>query len=150
MIENSPIDISNTDTRSTELSSPVKVAEHALSAALEQKALDGVIYDVRGKSSIAEFIMIASGTSSRHVKGVADRIKDNLLELGINIQRTDGYEDGEWIVLDYGDVIVHIFYEPKRQEYRFDDLLKKADKLPLPEELFKQVRSLKTGLHNLA
>jgi len=126
-----------------------KVAESALSGALSQKALDAVIYDVRGKSSITDYIMIASGTSGRHVKGISDRVNETLSSLGQSCQHTDGYEEGEWVVLDYGDVIIHIFYEPKRQEYRFDELLKSSEKLPLPEELYRQVRSLKTGMHDL-
>lgn len=126
-----------------------KLAELLVEFAINQKALDAIVFDVREISSIAQYIIVASGTSTRHVKGIIDKIKEGALTSGIAPERIDGYQEGEWVVMDYADVIVHLFYEPKRQEYRFDELLKNAERLDLDPELFSEIRTLKTGMHQL-
>ena len=126
-----------------------ELAKKVIEFALEQKSLDTVGFDVTKVSNIANFIVIASGTSSRHVKGIADKIESNLVKYNQHPIRTDGYDEGEWIVMDFGDVIVHLFYEPKRQYYELDALMNSAEKLVLNEELTSQIRNLKTGMHSL-
>jgi ribosome-associated protein len=120
-----------------------------INLAIDQKALDTVGFDVQAVSSIAKYIVITSGTSSRHVKGICDNIKNGLENMNINVSRFDGYDEGEWVVLDYDDIIVHIFYEPKRQYFQFDSLMNSAEKLELDDDLMKKVRQFKTGLHAL-
>lgn len=138
----------NSNQKKIEISSE-QVANHIIELALDQKALDTVGFDVHKVSSLAKFIIIASGTSSRHVKGIADKIKDGLEPFDIHPSRTDGYDEGEWVVIDYDDIIVHLFFEPKRQYYEFDALMNGAEKLVLSQELKEQVRQFKTGLHQL-
>ena len=67
-------------------------------------------------------------------------------ELGEEPNSMTGYEQAEWVLLDYGDLVVHIFYEPTRQHYRFDELWRKAAPLSLGEELEMQARKLRTGM----
>ena len=114
-------------------------------AAVDQKGLD-----VRGlelDSDIADYFVIVSGTSERHVKGIADRIKKSLEEAGEPVHRINGYEQGEWVLLDYGDLVVHVFYEPMRQHYGLDDLWSDKSILIEPdEELQKNMRKLRTGI----
>jgi ribosome-associated protein len=129
---------------------PCDLAQDVLEFMLEIKALDAVIYDVQETSSISKYVAIASGTSVRHVKGIVDNAKEQLVKKGIHPERIDGYQEGEWIVMDYSDVIVHVFYEPKRQYFKIDELFENSKKLKLNEELHSRVRSLKTGMHSLA
>ncbi len=125
------------------------LSNRIIELALTQKSLDAVGYDVREISSIAKFIIVISGTSTRHVKGIADKLKLGTLQFGLAPTRVDGYESGDWIILDYDDVIAHVFFEPQRQYYQFDSLLDGAPKLELSDELKKQQRQFKTGLHSL-
>lgn len=123
------------------------ITNKVIESALSQKSLDTVAYDVSKISNIARCLIIASGTSFRHVKGICDKIKLELERDNISPTRIDGYEDGEWIVMDFDDIIVHLFFEPKRQYYEFDSLFIGAEKIDLPDDLKSQARQLKTGLH---
>lgn len=123
------------------------LAKKIVELCLFQKSLDTVAYDVSSVSNIAKIVIIASGTSNRHVKGISDKIMSGLKDIHTEPSRIDGYDDGEWIVLDYDDVIVHLFFEPKRQYYEFDSLFIGAEKIELPEVLRTKARQFKTGLH---
>jgi ribosome-associated protein len=92
------------------------------SAAIDKKALDIVIYDLRKISSIADIFMICSGTSSRQVQAIADAIMEEMDNRGIRCHHVEGYEAGRWVLLDYNDVIVHIFYEETRRFYSLERL----------------------------
>jgi ribosome-associated protein len=86
------------------------------------KALDIVDINIEGRSSIAEFIVICHGTSTAHTKGIADKIDQNLKKKQTLPLRTEGYEVGEWILIDYNSVIVHIFLEDVRSRYSLEEL----------------------------
>lgn len=114
--------------------------------AIEQKGLDVRAVEVAKYSSIADYFLIVSATSERHAKGIADKILIALRESGEKVISTNGYDKGEWILLDYADLIVHIFFEPSRQYYAFDELWHNAPELSLGEELQEQARKLRTGV----
>lgn len=122
-----------------------EAVEIALRAAVDQKSLDVRSLDIRSVSEIADYFVIVSGTSERHVKGIADRVKLELSKVNLKPANIDGYETAEWIVLDYLDFIVHIFFEPTRQVYDFDKLWGKAKPVELPRELEEATRRLRTG-----
>ena len=124
-----------------------QIVEEALKKALDQKALDAVVFDLSSSYSIAERIMLVSGTSPRHVKGICDKILEGLNQHGDKAERMDGYNSGEWVVIDYADLIVHAFFEPTRQYYELDDLLSEHPKVKFDKEIETQIRSFKTGLH---
>ena len=116
--------------------------------AIGQKALDVSILKLGNLTDIADYFIIASGTSDRHVKGIADKITIDLENrFGETPISVSGYEHGEWVLLDYGDYVVHVFYEPTRQFYNLDDLWKEAERVPLPPEVEKVARALRTGLY---
>lgn len=98
----------------------VKVAFAALE---DGKAIDPVVLDLRGQSSFTDYIMICSGGSSRQTKSLSDRvsvdIKKNLKKAALGIE---GTEEGNWILLDYGDMVLHIFLEEIRDFYRLEEL----------------------------
>lgn len=125
------------------------ITKIALQKALDQKALDAVAFDLSSSYSIADRIMLLSGTSPRHVKGICDKILEGLNHIGVKAERMDGYNSGEWVVLDYSNLIVHVFFEPTRQYYALDSLLSDYPKIKFDKDLETQIRSFKTGLHQI-
>ncbi len=94
--------------------------------ALRFKALDLVVLDVSRFSSIADYFIICSGKSSRQVQGIADNLERALRELGIRPTGSEGRREGHWVLMDYADVIIHIFYEPVRAFYDLESLWSEA------------------------
>lgn len=88
----------------------------------DMKAVEIKTIDVRGKSCITDFMIICSGSSKRHVSAIADHVADeartaNMIPLG-----SEGTETGEWVVLDLGDVMLHIMQDEQRQLYQLEKL----------------------------
>lgn len=111
----------------------------AARAAAERKALDMVAIDIRKIASFAEFFLVCSGTSTRQVQAIADEVLEKMREERESRPlHTEGYEAATWILLDYGDLIVHIFTEESRDFYQLERLWRDADRVELPEELTKQ------------
>lgn len=86
------------------------------------KAIDVKVLDVRNKSSVADFFVIASGTSTTMVKALSGNLEKDLKKTGIVLFGTDGMQNGEWVVLDFGSVIVHVFLEEIREFYNLEKL----------------------------
>lgn len=97
----------------------------------QYKAEEIVLLDVTGFSSFADFFIICSGKSSRQVQGIADKLESGLRDLGIKPLGIEGRSEGHWILMDYGDVIVHVFYEPIRHFYDLESLWSEAKKVRL-------------------
>ena len=94
----------------------------AQSALEELKAKDVVQIDVRGKSSVADFMLIASGTSSRHVKSIAEEVVRFAKNLGVMPLGMEGEREAEWVLVDLGDVIVHVMLPRVRELYALERL----------------------------
>jgi ribosome-associated protein len=110
--------------------------ERALSCALfalEKKALDVKVLEIRRLSSIADYLVLASGTSDKQTQAIADSVKQGLKKFGKALD-IEGLREGNWVVIDYGDVIVHIFQESTRRYYNLDELWNAAPLLEIPEE----------------
>ena len=107
--------------------------------ALEKKACDLVVMDVRGLTSIADYFIICSGRSDRQVQSIAQGLEGNSAEHGIKPFAVEGAGRGHWALMDFSDVIVHIFYEPVRRFYDLDGLWGHAPKAELPEPYAKLV-----------
>lgn len=88
----------------------------------DKKAKDIKAIDIRELTTIAHYFIIASGTSVTHIKALADNIKDKLAEAEFRPLRTEGYNQARWILLDYGDIVVHIFHEEDREYYGLERL----------------------------
>ena len=101
--------------------------------ALDKKALDVKILEIKKISSIADYLVLASGRSDRQVQAIADSVKTELKPFDRPID-TEGMEEGRWVVLDYGDVIVHVFQEEVRRTYNLDDLWGRAPRVAIPDE----------------
>ncbi len=91
-------------------------------SALEKKVIGLVVLDVRGLTSIADYFIICSGLSNRQVRAVAESIQVDLKKNGIKPLSVEGQKEGHWVVMDYGHVIIHIFYEPVRALFDLESL----------------------------
>ncbi len=108
----------------------------ALQCASEKKAVDIVGLDLRDITSFAEFFLIASGTNRRQVQAIADEISQKLRkDLKSKPNRIEGYQGAEWVLLDYGDFIFHIFNKKSRIFYDLERLWRDAKRVELPEDL---------------
>lgn len=87
-----------------------------------KKAINIKEIDIKDKTTIADYFVIASGTSNTHVKSLADNVEEELKKEGIYPNKIEGYDSGVWILMDYGEVIVHVFTEAERQNYSLEDL----------------------------
>ena len=111
-----------------------ELAQIVARAALDKKAEDVVILDVRGISSFADFFVIMSGRSTRHVQGLAQAVDEALRHKKISNESTEGLTEGHWVLLDYNDVVVHIFYSETRGFYDLEGLWHDAPRIEVVEE----------------
>lgn len=112
---------------------PERIALLCAEYASDKKAEDIVVIDLRGVSSFTDFFVICSGTSEPHLKAIAGEVRERLqTEHGLRPHAVDGYPLSQWIVVDYYDVLVHIFHGEKRAYYSLEDLWGDAPRLPLP------------------
>jgi ribosome-associated protein len=91
----------------------------------DKKATDLVVMDLRGKTLISDFFVICTGTSKIHCRAIADGLLETMKSNGIKGVRSEGYEQGTWILLDYGDVVAHIFAQEEREYYKLEDMWEK-------------------------
>lgn len=107
----------------------LELATICAKAALNKKAEDVQILDVRGICSFADFFVIMSGHSTRHVQGLAENIELALRNKKIRSTSAEGLQEGLWVVLDYSDVVVHIFYTETRPFYDLEGLWHDAPRM---------------------
>jgi ribosome-associated protein len=110
----------------------------ALNAASEKKAINSVVLDLRPIASFTDYFVIASGTNERQVQAISDEVLETLKKAGTSAARVEGYKTAEWILLDYGDFVVHVFAEKARQFYDLERLWREAQRVELPPELRNQ------------
>jgi len=97
-------------------------ARQAARAALDKLAMDLTVLDVRGVSGIADYFLICSGRSTPHVGTIAESVRDALKADGLRPLHTEGVAESGWILLDYGDVLVHVFLDATRAYYALERL----------------------------
>ena len=107
----------------------------AVRAAGDKKALDIVVLDLREIASFTDYFIIASGTNVRQVQAVADEVVEKLKKQGTRAARVEGYKTAEWVLVDYGDFILHIFEDKARQFYDLERLWRDAKRVPVPAEI---------------
>ena len=107
--------------------------EYFLKHVLQTKAKDVVALDISKLTSFTDTFIIVSGSSTRQVKAIGERLQSNLRDEKVKPLSMEGLEDGRWVLMDYGDTIIHIFYEPVRSEFNLEGLWADAKELPLPE-----------------
>ena len=93
-----------------------------------KKAIDIVAIHVADKTIIADWFVICSGRAVQQVKALSDEVDEKAPELGLTRRRSEGYSEGKWIVLDYADILVHIFYPEERKYYNMERLWDESDR----------------------
>src|SRR6266550_9142326 len=114
-----------------------------LNAAWEKEALDLTVLDLRGIASFTDFFVIATGMNRRQVQAISDEVVEQLKRAGTRAARVEGYQTGEWILIDYGDFIVHVFDEKARRFYDLERLWREANRVDLAPP-GSQISSLKS------
>ena len=118
-------------------------ALHCAQAALDKKAYDLVVLDVEALTSMASYFVICTGRSDIQVQTISREIEDALRQEGIRPLALEGVSHGQWILMDFGDVVVHIFYETVREFYNLEGLWVKAPRRRLPEPYSTQAMDLR-------
>ena len=107
-------------------------------AALDKKAVDLVVLDVGGLTSIADYLIICTGRSDRQVQAIAQAVDEQQRADGHRPTAIEGMSRGQWVLMDYNDVVVHVFYKPVREFYDLERLWEHAPHVQLPEPLRSQ------------
>lgn len=105
---------------------PKRIAQLAWKAADDKQAVSPVILDISRFNSIAHYFVITHGNSDRHVRAIAQNIEEELEKQKVRLWHLEGMREGRWVLLDFGDVIVHIFYRELREFYGLERLWGKA------------------------
>jgi len=124
----------NTD----ELDEPIMRTLHA---AAEKKAIETVVLDLREIASFTDYFVITSGANERQVQAISDEVFETMKKAGTPALRVEGYKTAEWILLDFGDFVFHVFDEKARKFYDLERLWRESRRVELPAELIGQASS---------
>jgi ribosome-associated protein len=104
----------------------LEIAQLAAKAADDKKANNVVILDLKGLSIIADYFVVCHGNSETQVQAIVDNIKDSVEEAGMTVRGREGYDEARWVLVDLGDVVVHVFHRDEREFYNIERLWKDA------------------------
>jgi ribosome-associated protein len=107
------------------------MARVAADALADKKGIDITMLDVGDLLAITDYFLIATGTSRPHAQSLVDAVESKLRELDRKVLRREGVAEAEWILLDYGDFVVHVFQAPQREFYGLERLWGDAPRVPL-------------------
>jgi ribosome-associated protein len=116
---------------------PINTLDKALLATKiikERKAIDPILIEVGELTSIADYFLIAGGNSSRQVQAIGRHLNRKMRDMGFKAYGMEGEKEGHWILMDYGDIVIHIFYQPVREFYNLEGLWIEAPRRALDEE----------------
>lgn len=116
-----------------------------VNASLEKKATSLIILKVKEFSSVTDYFVICSGASDRQVQAIASSIQETLKKADILPLGVEGEAIGKWVLMDYGDFIVHIFYEPVRQFYEIERLYSEVPMMAVADDAI-EIKALKRGM----
>lgn len=115
----------------------------ALHAASEKKAIDPTVLDLRGIATFTDFFLIFTGANRRQAQAISDEIVEQLKRHGSPASRVEGYQNAEWILIDYGDFVVHIFDDKARRFYDLERLWREARRLDVSFDELVEPSSLR-------
>jgi len=95
----------------------------------ERKAVNPVLFDVGKMTSITDYFIVTSGNSSRQVQAISQHVARSMRERGFKPSGVEGEREGHWVLMDYGDVVIHIFYQPVREFYDLEGLWAEASRV---------------------
>jgi ribosome-associated protein len=113
---------------------PLDKAKLCLKIIKERKAIDPVMFEVGQLTSISDYFLIASGSSSRQVQAVTRHLRKRMREEGFRAYGVEGEQEGHWVLMDYGDIVVHLFYQPHREIFDLEGLWIEAPRVNLEDE----------------
>ena len=111
----------------------LRKAKLCLEIIKERKAIDPVLFEVEKLTSITDYFVIASGNSSRQVQAISSHLHKRMREEGFRVYGVEGEQEGHWVLMDYGDVVIHLFYEPSRKFYDLEGLWIEAPRINFEE-----------------
>ena len=114
-------------------------------SALDKKAYDLVVLEVDTLTSVADYFLLCTGRSDIQVRSICQAIEESLAKIGVRPLAIEGFTHGQWVLMDFGDVVVHIFYETVRQFYNLEGLWAQAPQCVLPEPYHTQAQGLRTA-----
>lgn len=103
-----------------------KKLNHLSQIIFDKKGVNILVLDLRNVSIMSDYCLIAEGAVGRHVKAIYAAIKDEMQENTQTLNHCDGEQEGDWIVMDYGDIVIHLFTPEMREKYALEELWKKA------------------------
>lgn len=115
----------------TRTTDSLAVAQRAAQIALDNKAQDLVLLDLRGVTDMTDFFLIASGTSDTHVRAIGEHVLEDMKKEGAAAHHVEGLERGRWVLLDFVDFVVHVFHPTLRNFYQLERLWADAEQIPL-------------------
>ena len=107
-----------------------EMSQAICAAASDKKAKDIVTMDMKNLMSSTDYFMVCSAPTATQVRAIADNIEEKMDEAGIHFNHKEGYREGEWVLLDYGDVVAHIFRQEAREYYALERLWGEAPLTP--------------------
>jgi ribosome-associated protein len=128
---------------SVELSEFDDRIRRAINAAAEKKALEPTVLDLRGISTFTDFFVIVTGANRRQVQAVSDEVVEQLKRHGNPAARVEGYQNAEWVLIDYGDFVVHVFDDKARRFYDLERLWREARRRDLSPDDLTTIGSLR-------
>jgi ribosome-associated protein len=114
-------------------------AKLCLKTIKERKAIDPVLLHVENLTSVSDYFLITSGNSTRQVQAITRHLQKTLREAGLRPYGTEGEQEGHWVLMDYGDVVVHIFYQPLREFYDLEGLWIEAPEVQTDNQALEDV-----------
>jgi ribosome-associated protein len=120
------------------LKAPNPILNQIAQTIFDKKGFNILALDVRGVSTLTDYFIIAEGTVDRHVKALGRAISDDLHPLGYHPLHVEGEQIGDWVVIDYGEVIIHLFMPEVREKYALEDLWKEAKIIDLEIDISKK------------
>mgnify|MGYP000971014945 FL=1 len=112
---------------------PLELAKEAAKILDDKKAIDLKIIGIKDISVLADYFVLATGTSSTHVKSLADEVEFKLKQLGKSPEHVDGYRSNSWVLLDYGSVMIHVFTSEAREFYNLDRLWQDGENVDISD-----------------
>ena len=116
-----------------------KILKIAVNAADDKKAHDLVALDISEIASFANYFLFCTGDSSRQMQAIADEIEKQLKEVGVRPSHVEGYQNAEWILMDYFDLVIHIFSKNARVYYDLERLWRDGKKLEIDKLISKKI-----------
>ena len=111
----------------------IELVQVAALAAADKLALQVVAYDVSEDIAITDAFLLASASNERQVKAIVDEVEDKLREVGAKPIRREGHREGRWVLLDYGEIVVHVQHEEERVFYALERLWRDCPSIPVPQ-----------------